>query len=37
VALQWIKEGVKNVTTVYNGEWAMRGAGFTFPSTYQNN
>ena len=30
MALKWMKKGIKNVTTVYGGEDAMRGAGFLF-------
>lgn len=30
MALEWIKKGIKNVTTVYGGVGAMRRAGFYF-------
>jgi len=30
VALEWMEKGVRKVTTVYGGVWAMRSAGFDF-------
>ena len=38
MALNWMEKGIRNVTTVYGGEAAMRDAGFRFlyPKNWKN-